>query len=243
MKKKIIRTIGFLKGLILVFKPHLFLNWLRHPALLFSNTISLSKWISNQDKGVLLNDFYSPLRDYDKRYQLYDHLITTLDLSNEKVNYLEFGVCGAYSFNWWVQNNKNSESKFYGFDTFEGLPENWGTFKKGDMSAEVPESDDARAKFIKGLFQDSLPPFLSHTPMEATTRKIIHLDADLFTSTLFVLTSLGSSLKKGDILIFDEFNVPNHEFFAFKIFSDSFYVKTRLLGAVNNYFQVALIVE
>jgi hypothetical protein len=79
--------------------------------------------------------------------------------------------------------------------------------------------------------------------MEATTRKIIHLDADLFTSTLFVLTSLGSSLKKGDILIFDEFNVPNHEFFAFKIFSDSFYVKTRLLGAVNNYFQVALIVE
>ena len=43
--------------------------------------------------------------------------------------------------------------------------------------------------------------------------------------------------------LFDEFNVPNHEFYAFKLFTESFYVKTRLLGAVNNFYQVALIIE
>jgi hypothetical protein len=50
-------------------------------------------------------------------------------------------------------------------------------------------------------------------------------------------------LRKGDILIFDEFNVPNHEFLAFRIFTESYYIKTRLIGAVNNYLQVALIIE
>jgi O-methyltransferase len=69
------------------------------------------------------------------------------------------------------------------------------------------------------------------------------MDADLFSSTLFALTNLANYLKRGDVIIFDEFNVPNHEYFAFKMFSDSFYIRTRLLAAVNNYFQVALIIE
>ena len=70
-------------------------------------------------------------------------------------------------------------------------------------------------------------------------RKIIHLDADLFSATLFVLTTLARELKPGDILLFDEFNVPNHEWMAYKQFVDSFYMKTEVLGAVNNYYQVA----
>jgi hypothetical protein len=69
---------------------------------------------------------------------------------------------------------------------------------------------------------------------------VVHLDADLFSSAHFVLTSIARYLKEGDIIIFDEFNVPNHEFFAYKCFSDSFYIKTKLIGAVNNYLQVAL---
>ena len=73
--------------------------------------------------------------------------------------------------------------------------------------------------------------------------KIIHLDADLFSSTLFVLSSLAPFLNRGDILIFDEFNVPDHEFFAFRIFCDSWYIKARLLGAVNNFLQTAFIIE
>lgn len=69
------------------------------------------------------------------------------------------------------------------------------------------------------------------------------MDADLFTSTIYVLTSLAPYIRKGDIIIFDEFNVPNHEFLAYKIFTDSFNVKFRLIGAVNNFFQVAFIIE
>jgi hypothetical protein len=208
--------------------------------------LSLSKWMSRQKGIPVFNDFYSFRRDYAKRYQLYQYIIDQFDLKNRGITYLEFGVYKGRSFNWWLHHCDHPESRFYGFDTFEGLPENWGSiYSKGDMLADMPDIHDPRGKFIKGLFQQSLPEFLLdfHQEMKADKRKIIHLDADLFSSTLFVLTSMAPFLNKGDIVMFDEFNVPNHESYAFRIFSEAYYIKTRLIGAVNNYFQVALMIE
>ena len=100
-----------------------------------------------------------------------------------------------------------------------------------------------RAEFIRGIFQDSLHPFIeSNKTILRTKAKLIHLDADLFSSTIFVLSQLYPYLKKGDIIFFDEFNVANHEFLAFKIFTESFYVKLRPIGAVNNFYQTAFMV-
>lgn len=242
MKRKIIRLAAFIKGFLLWLRPHYFLGWLKQPLLMASNFIYLSKWISLQKKTEL-NDFYSPARQYAKRYQLYEYLLTQTGIAQEPTDYLEFGVAQGASIQWWTKNCTNSAWCFYGFDTFEGLPENWGLYKKGDMSAALPAMNDERVHFFKGLFQQTVPVFLSTYSMNAGRRKLIHLDADLFSSTLYVLTSLAPFLKKGDILLFDEFNVPNHEFHAFKIFCDSYYIKTQLLGAVNNYFQVALMLE
>lgn len=243
MKRIVLKIAAFIKGLILLLHPGIFLGWLRHPLLTCYNIISLSKWIHSQDKSNILNDFYTPKRDYTKRYLLYKFVVEKLELKNQPFDYLEYGVSQGHSFRWWVGNCTNSESRFYGFDTFEGLPENWGTFNKGDMNANIPDLNDNRAHFIKGLFQETLNDFLVKTSLNNEKRKIVHLDADLFSSTLYALTSLAPYLKKGDVLFFDEFNVPNHEFFAFKTFCDSYYVKVKLLGAVNNYFQVAMIIE
>ena len=233
----------FFKGFVLLLRPHVFLGWLRQPFLTTSNILALSKWVSAQDKKNMLNDYYSQKRDYTKRFQLYQYVIDQQNLQNEKFDYLEFGVCGGGSFQWWIANVKNTDDRFYGFDTFEGLPENWGTFAKGDMAAGIPVTDDTRVKFLKGLFQETLFPFIAEGHLRSDVKKIIHLDADLFSSTLFALTSLAPHLKKGDILLFDEFNVPNHEFYAFNIFCKSFYVKTKLIAAVNNYYQVAMVIE
>lgn len=205
--------------------------------------LALTRWVAEQNKNTALNDFYAPTRDYSKRYKLYQSILDELGLKDEAIDYLEFGVCGGDSFMWWLNNSRHSNSCFYGFDTFEGLPENWGSFRKGDMAANIPVVNDARAKFLKGLFQDTLPGFLRETSLSAGKRMVLHLDADLFSSTLFVLTSMAPYLKKGDVLLFDEFNVPNHEFAAFKMFTDSYYVKTKLLASVNNYYQVAMIIE
>jgi hypothetical protein len=123
MKRINKKIIAFIKGLVLLIRPHVFLGWLRHPLLMISNTLSLSKWISDQDKSNILNDFYSSQRDYSKRYILYQYVSDKLNIRNESIDYLEFGVSGAYSFKWWIGNCINPDSRFYGFDTFEGLPE------------------------------------------------------------------------------------------------------------------------
>lgn len=201
----------------------------------------LSKWVSEAPEGVF-NDFYTKKHDYSRRYDLYKHIIESEKLSD--IYYLEFGVAKGDSFKWWVENIKSEDSRFVGFDTFSGLPEGWGHFKEGDMSANdsFPDvNNDIRCRFEKGIFQKTLPPFLKE--FNTDLRKVVHMDADIYSSTLFALTMMGPFLKKDDILIFDEFNVPMHEFKAFTEFLSSFYVKVTLLGAVNNYYQAAFRVE
>ena len=106
------------------------------------------------------------------------------------------------------------------------------------VALESLNISDTRAKFYKGLFQDTLVPFLEN--YDSGKRKLIHLDADLFSATLFSLSQLYRFFNDGDILLFDEFAVPKHEFMAFKIFTESFYVNYEVIGAANNYLFVAV---
>ncbi|MGE5497240.1 MAG: class I SAM-dependent methyltransferase, partial [Syntrophothermus sp.] len=178
--------------------------------------------------------------DYNNRYKLYEFMLKKENLDGD-INYIEFGVAQGHSFKWWMQNNKNPQAHFYGFDTFTGLPEDWNfLFKKGSMSdsGKIPEVVDSRGELFPGLFQDTLPGFLSK--LDNTKRNIIHLDADLYTSTLYVLTTMAPFIKKNDILMFDEFFVPTHEFKAFTEFVSAFYLKYEVIGAINNFLQTAI---
>ena len=191
-----------------------------------------------------MNDFYVFTRDYDKRYKMFDKVIDHHNLANSNILYLEFGVAQALSFKWWLNKIKDPEASFVGFDTFEGLPEDWGTFfKKGDMIGNIPNLNDSRASFVKGIFQDTLHDFIENNKQNLRKPKVIHMDADLFSETIFALSQLYPYLNKGDIIFFDEFNVANHEYFAFKIFTEAFYVKLKPIAAINNFYQVAFIVE
>ena len=198
----------------------------------------LSKWIEGH-RDISFTDFYSHNFDYLKRNSLYNHLTET-EIYDKPIDYLEFGVATGISFRWWAENLKNEKSRFFGFDTFTGLPEDWGSFKKGDMNNnnKIPQINDSRCSFYQGLFQHTLPLFLK--TYSAGQRKIIHMDADLYSSTLFVLTSVCPFLRKGDIIIFDEFNVPMHEFKAFSEWVSSYYIEYEVLGAVNNFYQIAI---
>ena len=186
------------------------------------------------------NDWYQANWDYNRRLKLYEEVSKSEHLENASIDYFEFGVCGGYSFKWWLDHNKRADSKFYGFDTFEGLPEAFGPFGKGSMAValESLNINDPRASFYKGLFQDTLVPFLEN--YISGRKKLVHLDADLFSATIFSLSQLYRFLNDGDILLFDEFAVPKHEFMAFKIFTESFYVNYEVIGAANNYLFLAV---
>ena len=205
----------------------------------------MRSWIGKNQQDLLMNDFYVFVRDYDKRYKMFEKIIQNYNLGDYNILYMEFGVAQALSFKWWINRIENSKAKFVGFDTFEGLPEDWGGFyKKGDMSGNIPDFNDPRTSFVKGIFQDTLHDFIENNKHDIVSRKkVIHLDADLFSATIFTLSQLYPYLNKGDIILFDEFNVANHEYFAYKIFTEAFYVKLKPIAAINNFYQVAFIVE
>jgi O-methyltransferase len=132
-----------------------------------------------------------------------------------------------------VSRNTNPESVFRGFDTFTGLPEDWGRFKAGtfNVGGNIPDIPDPRCTFHKGLFQETLPGVLTDPALRS--RLVIHCDADLYTSTLFVLLELRNLIKPGDVLIFDDlFSVmnSNHEFRALLDFRALFPVDLEPIG-------------
>ena len=219
---------------------HVLFNWSTGIWLQQVWMTKLSKW-ANDHKNISYNDFPSKW-NYDKRFDLYNYVIQKENLS-VPVNYLEFGVADGHSFNWWMTANSSVESRFYGFDTFTGLPEDFGPYKKGTFanSNNIPSIKDERGKFYQGLFQQTLPSFLKS--FNNDKKNVIMLDADLYTSTLFVLTSLAPVLKKDDIIFFDEFVVPTHEFMAYDHFINSYYFNMELIGAANNYYFVAFKVK
>lgn len=205
---------------------------------LVANMSKLSVWINN-NKNIAFSDFPSNKFNYSKRYKLYEYLIASQKLDKD-IDYLEFGVSKGVSFKWWMKTLKDSSNRFYGFDTFTGLPEDWGHFKKGDMHNDdsLPKIDDDRHTFYKGLFQDTIYKFLKE--YNPNKRRIIHMDADIYSATIFVLNVLAPYLKKDDIILFDEFNVPMHEFKAFSEWVETNYIKYEVLASVNNFYQVAM---
>ncbi len=228
------------KALFMQFKMHYIFGPFEKIFLTLAYLSKLSRWRSQLNK-IPYDDFPSTRVIPEKRYGLYDY-VQKNKIQDLSICYLEFGVAAADSFRWWIQNHSHENSKFYGFDTFTGLPEDWGPFKKGTFAqSEIPKIDDKRATFIQGLFQQTLLPFVKKTDLSGPL--VIHLDADLYSATHFVLSQLYPHLKKGDIIIFDEFNVPLSEFKALDDFCMSFYLEYEVLGAVNNYFQMAIQVK
>jgi O-methyltransferase len=213
--------IRYTKILFIRLRLHVIFDLFSGAASNLYHLTKLSAWAAKYGK-IELNDFPSKW-DYNKRFKLYEQILQKENLNDASINYFEFGVAGGHSFRWFQQNNSNPESRFFGFDTFTGLPEDWGPYKKGTFSQgdTLPAMHDDRGNFFEGLFQQTLPGFLSS--FQNDKRKIIMMDADLYSSTLFVLSSLAPFLKAGDIIFFDEFAVPTHEFKAFKDFTESFY--------------------
>ncbi|MEO8403706.1 MAG: class I SAM-dependent methyltransferase [Chitinophagaceae bacterium] len=225
----------------------LFMKWQLHGLIepftgVMQNAVYMSK-LSKWRKSTPVtgyNDWYQGNWDYNRRINLYEAVAKQEGLSDTAIDYFEFGVCGGLSFKWWLEHNSNANSKFYGFDTFEGLPEAFGPFAKGSMAVALESLNihDPRATFYKGLFQDTLIPFLEQ--YKNGPKKLIHMDADIFSATIFSLSQLYRVLNDGDIILFDEFAVPKHEFMAFKIFTESFYVNYEVIGAANNYLFLAV---
>jgi O-methyltransferase len=136
-------------------------------------------------------------------------------------DYYEFGLFRGYSF-WYAQqaaNRVNLEGmRFFGFDSFEGLPEiegndrKRGLFFSGDYRctrAEVTRQisehgfDWSRAALIEGFFDKSLTPSI-RTEHQMGPAALVLIDCDLYQSTVPVLGFLDALFQDGTVILFDD---------------------------------------
>lgn len=125
----------------------------------------------------------------------------------------EFGVYTGYSLNIIA-----ARMPVVGFDSFEGLPEDWRPgFTKGkfalDPRKQHPNLYGPQRMIVPGWFEDTAPTF----PFPELG--LVHIDCDLYSSTVTALEAVTPYVGVNTILVFDEFHsypeADEHEVKAF----------------------------
>jgi tetratricopeptide (TPR) repeat protein len=134
-------------------------------------------------------------RIVESHAELYDVAAETIG-REAPVTVLEFGVAHGRSMRMLTERFSDPNARFVGFDSFVGLPEPWLMHQVGAFSNRgvPPALADLRVSFVKGWFQNSLPAYLDSFSFDPARRYLVHLDADLYASTLFVLNNLWPRL-------------------------------------------------
>lgn len=137
--------------------------------------------------------------------------------------------------------------RVYGFDTFEGLVEDWHVddrplVKAGALSITepyaqrliedtgvtledgIPAALGRDVEFVKGSTYDTLAPFLDAHPGPI---RLFHMDLDTYESCLHALETCKDRFEVGSILVFDEYLVTNGEMRAFYEFQNKYDLEFR----------------
>ena len=207
----------------------------------YGRYMQYSKMVDRINRRPLLQRFKetnSGAPSFARREEMWSFIINRAPAT---IDYLEFGVHEGHSIFHFAKENKSPESKFFGFDCFTGLPEDWNNdFKRGhfDTGGRAPKTDDARVEFVAGIFQETLPRFLAG--FKSGNQIIVNIDCDLYSSALYCLTKLDAHLPKGTILIFDEFGEVLHEFRAAHDYMSSYRRDFKVICSHDNFFTIAV---
>lgn len=167
---------------------------------------------------------------------------------------LEFGVYKGTTINFLAL--LYPEKTIWGFDSFEGLPEDWKTvnhrnpFPKGHFKLDNLPDVVNNVSLIKGFFEKSVDNWLKE--FNTKNIKILHIDCDLYSSTKTVLNNLNDKIIPGTIIIFDELynwgspkkyiNWQNGEYLALKEWVEQHNREFKVLYR-NKYMQSSIVIK
>lgn len=172
---------------------------------------------------------YRPLIHGDilKRANLFRWIREFIEMQNMGPGYyMEFGVLNGECMIDAYRQLRGAISHFYGFDSFEGLPELSledqksasliPMFRKGNFASMqydyvkqtilsscrmAPEE----LTLTKGLFNEVLPKFRKEELKKNGVALVIYVDCDLYSSTTDVLKFVDDLIVPGTWLIFDDY--------------------------------------
>ncbi|MEE8395986.1 MAG: TylF/MycF/NovP-related O-methyltransferase [bacterium] len=154
---------------------------------------------------------------YHTTRRVLEHALAVCEVEG---HFLEFGVYKGGSIRFLAK--QIAPKTIHGFDSFEGLPEDWAGFALGKnafgLRGKLPRVP-RNALLHAGWFDQTLPKWLERNEGPVA---FIYFDCDLYSSTKTALDLLAPRVRPGTVMVFDEyFNYPNwqeHEFKAFQEF-------------------------
>ena len=148
------------------------------------------------------------IKGTSSKFDLLNEAIRRADISEGRL-ICEFGVFIA----------RLTSNTVFGFDSFEGLPEEWNKkVPQGHFALKSLPAVRSNVTLVKGWFNESLPSFLAQ---HAGAVGFLHIDCDLYSSTRTVFELLAPRLGPGTVIVFDEyFNYPNWEEGEHKAFTE-----------------------
>ena len=182
--------------------------------------------------------------NFDTDYDLHKW-ITTTQLDSDLLSrgtVLEFGVATGRTLNQfahWLPNKP-----IHGFDGFVGLPEDWTSrMRKGFFARSTLPRVRHNCQLWVGWFNETLPKFKEKIQL---TRPIalLHVDCDLYSSTVTILNSLKDNIVPGTVIVFDEYiNYPGWQLDEFKAWQEHckmYGVNYEYIGRVSRHQKVAV---
>jgi len=159
---------------------------------------------------------------FETQRELLDYALSQTTIPGD---YFEFGVFTGGTLRYIAKRLRRmgrADAVIHGFDSFEGLPEAWGGFNLCQSAfsqrGKVPRVP-RNVVLHKGWFSDTIPKWRTSV---ANRIAFIHIDCDIYSSTVDVLDGLYDHMQDGTVIVFDEyFNYPNwrrHEFKAWHEF-------------------------
>lgn len=170
-------------------------------------------------KGANMHYSLGPRIETGEHYALLRH---TLERKPKGVA-LEFGVGAGQSTRIIAEH-----MPVIGFDSFQGLPEDWREeFPRGSFAASPPTVPNAR--LVIGLYANTLPDFTFPEHVG-----LVHIDCDLYSSTKTALEHVGPHLRTGTFVVFDEWHdydgCEDHEQRAWREFAAATGVDWTVIG-------------
>ena len=165
------------------------------------------------------------------KYMNIKNAFYNLSLDQISGDCIEFGIFTGSSFKHAIRVdakfNKNSESIFYGLDSFEGFPDdshpyfNQENFKSSFTRAKKIEKKFNNSRIVKGFFSDTLKN--NSELLNIKKIKFAYIDCDLYSSAIEPIKYLERRLVTGSYLMIDDFvNIDKHGRSISQLFFNTF---------------------
>ena len=198
--------------------------------------------LASEESARYVLEHMRAVPNFDTDYDLHEWVCKTqlsADLSTGMI--LEFGVATGRTLNQFA--HWLPDKIVHGFDGFEGLPEDWTSrMRKGFFARSKLPRVRSNCELHVGWFDQTLPGFAKQQGKRPI--QLLHVDCDLYSSTVTILNNLKHNIVSGTVIVFDEYiNYPGWQLDEFRAWQEhcaKYKIRYEYIGRVSKHQKVAV---